>query len=55
MHMSRCKGFSSQVRKPVTELIVTRRDKADPLAVKGMAYGEIGVAAVTLFGEVWGL
>ena len=27
-----------QIRDPVTELIVTRRDKAAPLAVEGVAY-----------------
>ena len=33
---------------------MTLRDKATPLAVKGMEYGEIGVAAVTVFGVVYG-
>ena len=54
-HVRMSEGFVVQVRDPVVELVVTHRDKATPLAVKGMAYGEIGVAAVTLFGEVWGL
>ena len=40
---------------PVTELIVTRRDKATPLAVEDVADGKPGVAAVTVFEEVWGL
>ena len=53
--MSRYEVFAGQVRNPFTELAVTRRDKATPISVEGMAYGEIGVAAVTLFGEVWGL
>ena len=44
-----------QIRDPLTELTVTRRDKATPLAVKGMADGKPGVAAVAVFGEVWGL
>ena len=47
--------LACQIRDPVTELIVTRCDKADPLAIKGVAYGESGIAAVTVFGEVWGL
>ena len=39
--MNRCEGFSGQVRDPVTEIAVTRRDESAPLAVEGMAYGEI--------------
>ena len=34
---------------------MTRRDKAAPLAVKGMAYGKSGVSAITVMGEVWGI
>ena len=37
---------------PVTELIVTCRDEAAPLAVKGVEYLESGIAAVAAFGEV---
>ena len=55
MHMSRCESFSRQVHDPVTDLVVTRRDKAYPLAFEGMAYGESGVAAIALMGEVWGI
>ena len=44
-----------QIRDPVTELIVTRRDEATPLAVEGVANIKPGVAAVAVFGEVWGL
>ena len=55
MHVGRCKVFAGQVRNPFTELIVPCRDKAAPLAVEGIPYGEIGVEPVTLFGEVWGL
>ena len=44
-----------QIRDPVTELIMTRRDEATPLAVKGVANVNVGVAAVAVFGEVWGL
>ena len=46
---------ASQIRDPVTELIVTRCDEAIPLAVEGVANGKPGVAAVAVFGEVWGL
>ena len=42
-----------QIRDPVTELIVTRRDEATPLAVEGVVNVNPGVAAVALFGEVW--
>ena len=44
-----------QIRDPVTELIVTHRDKATPRAVEGVENGKLGVAAVTVFREVWGL
>ena len=44
-----------QIRDPVTELIMTRRDEATPLAVEGVANGKLGVAAVAVLGEVWGL
>ena len=44
-----------QSRDPVTELIVTRRDEAAPLSVKGMADLEFGVVAVAMFREVWWL
>ena len=54
-HMSRCEGFTGQVNDPITELFMALRDKDAPLAVEGMAYGEIGVAAVAVSGAVWGL
>ena len=44
-----------QIRDPVTELIMTRRDEATPLAVEGVVYGKFDVAAIAVFGEVWGL
>ena len=44
-----------QIRDPVTELIVTRRDEATSLAVEVVADGKPGVSAVAVFGEVWGL
>ena len=48
-------GFACHVCEPVTELIVTRRDEGDPITFKGVAYSEIGVAAVTVCGKVWGI
>ena len=53
--MSRSESFVGQVCDPVTELVVTRRDKAAPLAVKGTEDGESGVAYVALMREVWGI
>ena len=55
MHVGWCKGFSGQVCDPVTELIVMRHEKAAHLVVKGISDGEVGVAAVVVFREVWGL
>ena len=34
---------------------MTRRDKASPLAVEGMVDCKFGVAAVAIFGKVWGI
>ena len=34
---------------------MTCRNKAAPLAIKVVTNGEFGVAAVTVFGEVWGI
>ena len=39
-----------QIRDPVTELIMTRRDEDTPLAVEGAKNGKFGVAAVAVFG-----
>ena len=49
------KGFAGQIRDPVTELIVTRRDWATLLKVRVMANVEGSVAAVTEFGYVRGI
>ena len=48
-------SLTRQIRDPVTELIVTRRDEATPLAIDGVANIESGIAAVAVFGEVWGI
>ena len=55
MHVRRGEIFPGQVRYPVTELVVTRRDKADPLTVNSIAYRKGDVAAIAVTGEVWGL
>ena len=46
-------NFAVQVCDSVTELVVTRREKAAPLAVKVMAYVKSGVAGVSVMKEVW--
>ena len=53
--MSWFEGFVSQVRDPATDIIVACRDKAAPLAVKCMSYGEGGVADIAVLGEGWGI
>ena len=55
MHRRGDERFVGQVRDPVTELVVTRRDKATPLTVKEMVDRKGGVAAVVVVMEVWGL
>ena len=47
--------FASQVHNPVTELVVTRCDKDDPLTVKGTADRKSGAEAATVMREVWGI
>ena len=32
-----------------------RSDEATSLAVEGMTFGEIGIAAIAVFGGVWGI
>ena len=53
--MSRCEGLAGQVCYPVTDLIVTLRDKAALFTVKGVTDGKFGVAAITVRWEVRGL
>ena len=48
-------GFAGKVNDPVPELIMTRRDEAAPLSVKGVANSKFGLASVTVFGEVRGI
>ena len=53
--MLRGEGFSSQVCYPVTELVVTRRDKVDLFSVKGVTDAELGLADIAVCWEVWGI
>ena len=48
--MSRGETVSGQVCDPIMELVVTRCDKADPLVLKVMAYGENGIGSFTIMG-----
>ena len=47
--------FSGQVCYPILDLVMTRCDKATPLAIKAVTDGEFGVASVKVIGEVWGI
>ena len=49
------KIFSVQVRDPVMELVVKRRDKAAPLIFKGIVYSKGGISVVTEVREFWGI
>ena len=53
--MRRVDIFVIQFRNPVTDLIVTLRDKSIPLSVKGISDGESGVSSVAVIREVWGI
>ena len=48
-------SLARQIRDLVTDVIVTCHDEAIPLAIEGVANIESGIAAVTVFGKVWGL
>ena len=51
-HVRGGERFTCQVHNPVTELVVTRRDKATQLTVNGMEYGTAGVTAIVVMREV---
>ena len=55
VHVRGGEGFPGQICDPVLEIVMTRRDKAAPLAIEGVTNGEFGVVAVTVLWEVWGL
>ena len=44
--------FPGQVRDPVTDIVMTHRDEATSLTIKGVAIRKVGVASVTVVGEV---
>ena len=48
-------GLVGQVCYPVTELVVTRRDKAALFSVKGVTDRELSLTPVTVLGKVRGL
>ena len=48
----RLKWAGPPICDPVTEIIVTLRDKASPLTVKGKSDIKFGVAAVSVMMEV---
>ena len=47
VHVRGGECFAGQVCNPVPELVMTLRDKASPLAIKGVTYGECGVVSAT--------
>ena len=53
--MRGCESFAGQVHDPVTELVMMRRDESAPLTIKGVANRKVGVVAVTVMWEFWGL
>ena len=48
-------GFALLVFYPVTEIVVTRRGKAALFTFKGVTDRELGLVAVAVCGEVWGI
>ena len=48
-------SLARQIRDPVTELILTSRDKATPLAIEGVANRELVIVVIAVLGEVWGI
>ena len=53
--MEGSEGFACQVCYPDTEIVVTRRGEAALFAVKGVTDRELGLAAVAVCREVWGI
>ena len=54
MHLGGHVGLSGQVFKPVTQLVVTRCDKATLLTVEGVTNAKADPKAVTVVGQEWG-
>ena len=50
LHVVGGDGFTSQVCYPITELVVTRRDKAAIFTVKGVTDRKLGLSAITVRG-----
>ena len=48
-------GLACQVCYPVTEIVVTRRDKAAVFAVKGVTEGEFDLVSIVVCCEVRGI
>ena len=55
MHVEGGEGLSIQICYSVTELVVTRRDKATFFEVKGVTDRKLGLTSVTVRGKVQGL
>ena len=54
VHMRGGELFSGQVRDPVMELVMTRRDQVAPLTIKGVEFRKFSVLAVTVMGRYGG-
>ena len=47
--------FAGQIRIPFMEFSMTHCDEATPLTIEGVANRKVGIAAVTVMGDIWGL
>ena len=48
-------SFAGQVRDPITELVMTHRDEAASFTIEGLTNRKVGVAAIAVMGELWGI
>ena len=55
MHMIWSEGLAGQVWYPVTELVVTSRDKATLFTVKGVTDGKPRLTPFAILRKVWGI
>ena len=54
-HVRGGESFVGQIRNPVNKLAMTHRDEATPFSVEGVLNRKVGIAAVTVMGDIWDL
>ena len=47
--------FADQIRNPVNKIAMTHCDEATPFTFEGVLNRKVGIAAVTVMGDIWDL